>query len=107
MASSETAELTLEDQVRGTNPNTGAQGGLVEQVAADEVTANLALALRRMTVGSFQSVNADLRSVEASCKAAVELRQLFNDAGLDFKVLPPPKEEVVPDNTPKADSGRK
>lgn len=80
-------EVSLEDRVRGTNVNTGGPVGMVERVASDETLAHLALALRSMPVGSFQSLNGDHRTVEASCRAAEDLRVLFNDHGIDFTVF--------------------
>lgn len=101
----------LLDQVRGVNPVTGASPGFVESVAADTATARLAIALRTMPVGSFQAVNGDLRTVEASCRAAVALRDLFKAHGLDFKTVKADGDDQLPrviDDRPEvvADDGR-
>lgn len=83
--------------VRGVNPNTGANAGLIQDVAADEVAARLALAFRAMPVGSFQAFNGDLRTVEASCKAALGFLELFKPYGLEFKMTKPvPEDQVTP-----------
>jgi len=88
--------------VRGTNPNTGASSGLIQRVANDPVLSHLALVLRRMPVGSFQALNGDLRTVEASCKAAVAFTEMFGEHDLEFKKAP--KKEDTPDV--KTDSTR-
>ena len=74
-------------QVVGVNPHHGGPVGLTEAIADDDVLTALAIALRSMPVGSFQSLNGDLRSTEASCKAALDLRAKFRDMGLDFTVM--------------------
>lgn len=96
------------EKVRGTNPNTGASSGLVLRVANDPGLSKLALALRQMPVGSFQAINGDLRSVEASCAAAVALADLFGEWELGFKHLPKKKDDDddEKDTTPAATSGR-
>jgi hypothetical protein len=49
--------------------------------------AALALALRTAPVGTFHSVAADLRTVEASATAAKELQDAFNKSGLRIVVM--------------------
>jgi hypothetical protein len=93
------------EKVRGTNPNTGASSGLILKVANDPGLSKLALALRQMPTGSFQAINGDLRSVEASCAAAVALVNMFGEQELGFKHLPK-KDDNDNDDTPVATSGR-
>jgi len=83
--------------VRGVNPNTGANAGLIQDVAADSVASRLALAFRAMPVGSFQAFNGDLRTVEASCKAAQAFVELFSSYGLEFtETKPHPEDQPTP-----------
>lgn len=95
--------------VRGVNPVTGAAPGVVERVASDDVVARLAIAVRTMPVGSFQALNGDNRGVEASCRAAETLVELFGRHGIEFKVADKNKNDDLPRATEvdiNADDGR-
>ena len=93
-------------RVVGSNPNTGATNGLIDTVASDPALTELAVRLRTVDVGTFQALASDHRTVEASCRAAVTLRDLLDDLGLELKVKPKPKVDDEAESGPKADSGR-
>lgn len=90
-------------QVRGVNPNTGANPGLIQRVADDDVKAALAIALRRMPVGTFQPLNGDLRTVEASAKAAEAFVDAFGVHGLGFVQLSDEQAEQIREDTGLSD----
>lgn len=95
---------TLYEQVRGVNPAHGAPYGFFEAVADDESLAHLALALRALPVGSFQELNGDLRTPEASARAATVLREKLLAVGYELRTRPVPVEKPEPEV--KAESRR-
>ena len=89
----------LYEQVRGVNPAHGAPHGFFEAVADDEALAHLALALRALPVGSFQELNGDLRTPEASALAAKVLMEKLLAVGYELSTVPVER-PVVEDGSP-------